>query len=75
MTPAWARGPSLVPDDSAHHARSPVVEGPAGQQELHAEGVVAGVEGVLQVQLVGGGQLVPVDLDTQAGSIRDRDRR
>ena len=57
----------------AHHAGTLVVERPAGDQELHAHGVVAGTQRMFQVQLVGGLHLVAVDLDAETGRVGDGD--
>ena len=51
---------------SVDHAGTLGIEGPAGDQVLHALGVVAGTQAVLDVELVGLHELVAVDLDAEA---------
>src|SRR3712207_9236678 len=55
------------PGWSADEAGALRVERPAGDEVLHRDGVVAGAQAVLEVELVRGGHGVPVELDAQAG--------
>src|SRR3712207_8949347 len=51
---------------SADEAGALRVERPAGDEVLHRDGVVAGAQAVLEVELVRGRHGVPVELDAQA---------
>src|SRR3712207_8366644 len=62
------------PGWSADEAGALRVERPAGDEVLHRDGVVAGAQAVLEVELVRGGHGVPVELDAQAGCGGDGDR-
>src|ERR1700733_14518381 len=56
----------------AQQARTLVVKSPAGNQELHGEGVVAGAEPVRLVKLVRRFERCRVDLDAKARTVRQR---
>src|SRR3954471_1374085 len=56
-----------------HQARTLVVEGPAGDQVLHGNSVIAGAESMLLVEVMRGVDGGPVDFDTQARPLRHGD--
>lgn len=58
---------------SANQAGALGIEGPAGDQVLHANGVVPAAQAVVQVELVGLLELLPVQLHAQAGPLRQID--
>src|SRR5438270_12105801 len=56
-----------------HEAGTLVVEGPAGDQVLHGNSVIAGAESMLLVEVMRGVDGGSVDFDTQARPVRHRD--
>ena len=62
-----AGAPGKLPDESGLF----VVEGPTWHQVLHAGGVVAPAEALLQVQLVRCIELIEIELDAQSRLVRN----
>src|SRR6185312_2675734 len=58
---------------SPHEAGTFAVELPAGNQVAHPDRVVPGPQCLLPVQLVGGEEPFPVEVDTEAGTTGNRD--
>src|SRR3954447_12826830 len=63
----------LPPNFLTHEAGTLVVEGPAGDQVLHGNSVIAGAESMLLVEVMRGVDGGPVDFDTQARPLRHGD--
>src|ERR1700759_1635854 len=58
---------------SAHQAGALVVKGPAGNQELHGDGIVARAKAMLFVERMRGRDPIAIDLDAEPGLLGHSD--